>query len=53
VIRAEEVTAFPACLDGRVQTPHPRAHPGRLPWVGGVVWLLGLRHLDGLMIALY
>jgi phosphoribosylaminoimidazolecarboxamide formyltransferase / IMP cyclohydrolase len=30
VIRVEELTGFPECLDGRVKTLHPRVHAGLL-----------------------
>ena len=30
VVKVEELTAFPECLDGRVKTLHPRVHAGLL-----------------------
>ena len=30
VVKVEELTGFPECLDGRVKTLHPRVHAGLL-----------------------
>ncbi|BFU46969.1 bifunctional phosphoribosylaminoimidazolecarboxamide formyltransferase/IMP cyclohydrolase [Krasilnikovia sp. MM14-A1004] len=58
VIRVEDLTGFPECLDGRVKTLHPRVHAGlladlRLPAHAEQLADLGVEPFDLLVSNLY
>ncbi len=46
VVRVEELTGFPECLDGRVKTLHPRVHAGLLADTRKADHLRQLEELD-------
>ncbi len=58
VVRVEELTGFPECLDGRVKTLHPRVHAGiladrRLPTHVAELAELGVEPFDLVVSNLY
>ncbi len=58
VVRVEELTGFPECLDGRVKTLHPRVHAGiladrRLPAHVAELAELGVEPFDLVVSNLY
>ena len=58
VVKVEDLTGFPECLDGRVKTLHPRVHAGiladrRLPAHVAQIEELGVEPFDLVVVNLY